>query len=54
VLPLAALAMAAVLVVRTVLARGARRGSLGLAAFVLLQAGFAVFLHYWNLLGCQF
>jgi hypothetical protein len=50
-LPLAALAITAVLVVRTVLARGARRGSLGLAAFVLLQAGFAAFLHYWNLLG---
>ena len=50
-LPLAALVITAVLVVRTVLARGARRGSLGLAAFVLLQAGFAAFLHYWNLLG---
>ncbi len=53
-LPLAALVIAAVLVVRTVVARGARRGSLGLAAFVLLQAGFAAFLHYWNLLGYQF
>jgi len=53
-LPLAALVIAAVLVVRTVLARGARRGSLGLAAFVLLQAGFAAFLHYWNLLGFRF
>ena len=50
-LPLAGLVIAAVLVGRTVLARGARRGSLGLAAFVLLQAGFAAFLRYWNLFG---
>jgi CubicO group peptidase (beta-lactamase class C family) len=50
-LPLAALAITAVLVVGTVLARGARRSALGLATFVLLQAGFAAFLHYWNLLG---
>lgn len=49
-LPLAALVITAVLVVRTLLARGARR-SLGLAVFVLLQAGFAAFLHHWNLLG---
>lgn len=51
-LPLAALVITGVLVARTLLARGARR-SLGLAAFVLLQAGFAAFLHYWNLLGYQ-
>jgi hypothetical protein len=51
-LPLAALVITGVLVTRTLLARGARR-SLGLAAFVLLQAGFAAFLHYWNLLGYQ-
>jgi hypothetical protein len=50
-LPLVALFIAAVLVVRAVLARGTRRASRGLAAFVLLQAGFAAFLHYWNLLG---
>jgi hypothetical protein len=48
-LPLAALFITAVLVVRTGLARGARRGALALATFVLLQAGFAAFLHYWNL-----
>jgi CubicO group peptidase (beta-lactamase class C family) len=50
VLPLAALVITGVLVARSLLARGARR-SLGLAAFVLLQAGFAAFLHHWNLLG---
>jgi CubicO group peptidase (beta-lactamase class C family) len=50
-LPLAALVITAVLVVRAMLAREARRGSLGLAAFALLQAGFAAFLHYWNLFG---
>jgi hypothetical protein len=49
-LPLAALAITAVLVTRTVLARGARL-SLGLTAFLLVQAGFAAFLYYWNLLG---
>jgi CubicO group peptidase (beta-lactamase class C family) len=55
-LPLAALAIAAVVVGRTVLSRGARspRVSVGLIAFLLLQAGFAAFLHYWNLLGYQF
>ena len=53
-LPVVALVIAAVLVVRTVLARGARRGALGLAAFVLLQAGFAAFLRHWNLLGYHF
>jgi len=52
-LPLAALGITGLLVARTLLARGARRGSLGLVAFVLLQAGFAAFLHYWNLLGYQ-
>jgi hypothetical protein len=53
-LPLVALVIAAVLVVRTVLARGVARGSLGLVAFALLQVGFAAFLHYWNLLGYHF
>lgn len=50
-LPLVALAVTAVLVIRSVLARGAHRGPRGLAAFVFLQAGFVAFLHYWNLLG---
>lgn len=49
-LPLAALAVTGGLVARALFALGSR-GSLGLAAFVLLQAGFAAFLHYWNLLG---
>jgi hypothetical protein len=48
-----ALVIAAVVVGRTVLARGPRsaRVSVGLIAFLLVQAGFAAFLHYWNLLG---
>lgn len=50
-LPIVAFAITAVLVVRTVLVRRAHRGSLGLPAFILLQIGFAAFLHYWNLLG---
>lgn len=50
-LPLAALGITGVLIARTLLARGARGGSRGVAAFLLLQAGFAAFLHYWNLLG---
>jgi len=49
-LPLAALVITGVLVARRLRARGARR-SPGLVAFVLLQVGFAAFLHYWNLLG---
>jgi hypothetical protein len=53
-LPLAALAITAMRVVRTMLARGDRRGLFRLAAFVLLQAGFAAFLHDWNLLGYHF
>ena len=53
-LPLAALFITAVLVVQWVLGRASRRRALLLATFGLLQAGFAVFLHYWNLLGYDF